>query len=72
MASLVVTRLRGIDDGQVGLWSRLPHAGGEASRNVGCNATEAVEVVQLFNTVTKIAEALQLAPDVDPRVSAKR
>lgn len=31
--------------------------------------TEAVEVVQLFNTVTKIADALQLQPDFDPRVS---
>ncbi len=29
--------------------------------------TEAVEVVQLFNTVTKIADALQLQPDFDPR-----
>jgi AhpD family alkylhydroperoxidase len=29
--------------------------------------TEAVEVVQLFNTVTKIADALQLDPDFDPR-----
>lgn len=29
--------------------------------------TEAVEVVQLFNTVTKIADALQLEPDFDPR-----
>jgi AhpD family alkylhydroperoxidase len=28
---------------------------------------EAVEVVQLFNTVTKIADALQLQPDFDPR-----
>ena len=28
---------------------------------------EAVEVVQLFNTVTKIADALQLEPDFDPR-----
>jgi AhpD family alkylhydroperoxidase len=28
---------------------------------------EAVEVVQLFNTVTKIADALQLAPDFNPR-----
>jgi hypothetical protein len=25
-------------------------------------------VVQLFNTVTKIADALQLQPDFDPRV----
>jgi AhpD family alkylhydroperoxidase len=29
--------------------------------------TEAVQVVQLFNTVTKIADALQLSPDFDPR-----
>ena len=29
--------------------------------------TEAVEVVQLFNTVTKIADALQLQTDFDPR-----
>ncbi len=29
--------------------------------------TEAVEVVQLFNTVTKIADALRLEPDFDPR-----
>jgi len=28
--------------------------------------TEAVEVVQLFNTVTKIADALQLQPDLIP------
>ena len=28
--------------------------------------TEAVEVVQLFNTVTKIADALQLQPDFNP------
>ena len=28
--------------------------------------TEVVEVVQLFNTVTKIADALQLQPDFDP------
>ncbi len=28
---------------------------------------EAVEVVQLFNTVTKIADALRLQPDFDPR-----
>jgi len=34
--------------------------------------TEAVEVVQLFNTVTKIADALQLQPDFDPRAGAKR
>ena len=31
--------------------------------------TEAVEVVQLFNTVTKIADALRLQPDFDPRQS---
>lgn len=31
--------------------------------------TETVEVVQLFNTVTKIADALQLQPDFDPRVT---
>jgi AhpD family alkylhydroperoxidase len=31
--------------------------------------TEAVEVVQLFNTVTKIADALQLQPDFDPRAA---
>ena len=30
--------------------------------------TEAVEVVQLFNTVTKIAGALQLQPDFNPRL----
>lgn len=29
--------------------------------------TEAVEVVQCFNTVTKIADALRLQPDFDPR-----
>ena len=29
--------------------------------------TETVEVVQLFNTVTKIADALRLQPDFDPR-----
>jgi AhpD family alkylhydroperoxidase len=29
--------------------------------------TEVVEVVQLFNTVTKIADALQLSPDFNPR-----
>jgi len=29
--------------------------------------TETVEVVQLFNTVTKIADALQLQPDFDPQ-----
>jgi AhpD family alkylhydroperoxidase len=32
--------------------------------------TEAAEVVQLFNTVTKIADALQLRPDFDPRSQA--
>ena len=31
---------------------------------------EAVEVVQLFNTVTKIADALQLEPDFDPSIRA--
>jgi AhpD family alkylhydroperoxidase len=31
--------------------------------------TEAIEVVQLFNTVTKIADALQLEPDFDPRAA---
>jgi AhpD family alkylhydroperoxidase len=31
--------------------------------------TEAVETVQLFNTVTKIADALQLQPDFDPQPS---
>src|SRR5262245_5058912 len=31
--------------------------------------TETVEVVQLFNTVTKIADALQLQPDFDPRTA---
>jgi len=29
--------------------------------------TEATEVVQLFNTVTKIADALRLQPDFNPR-----
>jgi hypothetical protein len=29
-----------------------------------------VEVVQCFNTVTKIADALQLQPDFDPRAGA--
>ncbi|MBI1959343.1 MAG: carboxymuconolactone decarboxylase family protein, partial [Candidatus Rokubacteria bacterium] len=29
--------------------------------------TETIEVVQLFNTVTKIADALRLQPDFDPR-----
>ncbi len=33
--------------------------------------TEAVEVVQLFNTVTKIADALQLQPDFDPRSATR-
>ncbi len=33
--------------------------------------TEAVEVVQLFNTVTKIADALRLQPDFDPRRSGQ-
>jgi AhpD family alkylhydroperoxidase len=33
--------------------------------------TEAVEVVQLFNTVTKIADALQLQPDFDPRATGR-
>jgi AhpD family alkylhydroperoxidase len=33
--------------------------------------TEAVEVVQCFNTVTKIADALQLEPDFDPRQSGR-
>lgn len=32
--------------------------------------TEAVEVVQLFNTVTKIADTLRLEPDFDPRPRA--
>ncbi len=32
--------------------------------------TEAIEVVQCFNTVTKIADALQLQPDFDPRPAA--
>ncbi len=31
--------------------------------------TEAVEVVQCFNTVTKIADALQLQPDFNPGLS---
>lgn len=31
--------------------------------------TEVVEVVQCFNTVTKIADALQLQPDFDPRAT---
>jgi AhpD family alkylhydroperoxidase len=31
--------------------------------------TETVEVVQLFNTVTKIADALRLQPDFEPRGS---
>ncbi|MBI4271088.1 MAG: carboxymuconolactone decarboxylase family protein [Candidatus Rokubacteria bacterium] len=33
--------------------------------------TEAIEVVQCFNTVTKIAEALQLQPDFDPRAAGR-
>ena len=33
--------------------------------------TEAVQVVQLFNTVTKIADALQLQPDFDPRSTGR-
>ncbi len=33
--------------------------------------TEAVEVVLCFNTVTKIADALQLQPDFDPRSGAR-
>ena len=32
--------------------------------------TEVVEVVQLFNTVTKIADALQLRPDFNPTSAA--
>jgi hypothetical protein len=28
-----------------------------------------MEVVQCFNTVTKIADALQLSPDFDPRAA---
>ncbi len=31
--------------------------------------TEVIEVVQCFNTVTKIADALQLQPDFDPRAT---
>jgi AhpD family alkylhydroperoxidase len=31
--------------------------------------TEVIEVVQLFNTVTKIADALRLQPDFDPRAA---
>lgn len=31
--------------------------------------TEVIEVVQCFNTVTKIADALQLQPDFDPRAA---
>ena len=31
--------------------------------------TEAIEVVQCFNTVTKIADALQLPPDFIPRIT---
>jgi AhpD family alkylhydroperoxidase len=33
--------------------------------------TEAIEVVQLFNTVTKIADALHLQPDFDPRSATR-
>src|SRR5262245_24992883 len=33
--------------------------------------TEAVEVVQLFNTVTKIADALRLEPDFDVRTAGQ-
>jgi len=33
--------------------------------------TEAVEVVQCFNSVTKIADALRLQPDFDPRATAR-
>ncbi len=33
--------------------------------------TEAVEVVQLFNTVTKIADTLNLQPDFDPRATER-
>lgn len=33
--------------------------------------TEAIEVVQCFNTVTKIADALQLSPDFDPRAAGE-
>ncbi len=32
--------------------------------------TEVVEVVQCFNTVTKIADALQLSPDFDPHAGS--
>ncbi len=31
--------------------------------------TELLQVVQCFNTVTKIADALQLQPDFDPRAA---
>mgnify|MGYP001611188350 FL=1 len=31
--------------------------------------TEVIEVVQCFNTVTEIADALQLQPDFDPRAA---
>jgi len=34
--------------------------------------TEAVEVVQLFNTVTKIADALRLQPDFTPAAAPSR
>ena len=40
------------------------------ARRLGLNEQglgEAVEVVQLFNTVTKIADALRLEPDFDSR-----
>ncbi len=33
--------------------------------------TEAVQVVQLFNTVTKIADALRLQPDFNPTSAAR-
>jgi AhpD family alkylhydroperoxidase len=33
--------------------------------------TEVIEVVQCFNTVTKIADALQLQPDFDPRPGSR-
>lgn len=33
--------------------------------------TEAIEVVQLFNTATKIADALLLQPDFDPRSTGR-
>lgn len=46
-----------------------------AARGLGLTEqglTEAVEVVQCFNTVTKIADALQLEPDFDPRAAGPR